>query len=82
MTDPRLIARIELLKLTSTELWDKVIEKHGMRKANILVNEESFKIVKRQLSLDTTLKIQREASLRVLAGQWYKEEVTIKEGLI
>jgi len=74
--------RDDLQGMTTSEIWDEVVAKHGIRKANILVNEASFKMIKKQLTLDVTLEIQREASIRVLAGQQGAIDISIKEGLI
>ena len=74
--------RAELDGFTVDEIWATVVEKHGIRKANILVAEAAYKMIKKQLNLDVTLEIQREASIRVLAGQHGAIEVKLKDGLL
>jgi len=74
--------REDLDGFTVDEIWATVVEKHGIRKANILVAEAAYKMIKKQLNLDVTLEIQREASIRVLAGQQGAIDIPIKEGLL
>ena len=72
--------REELTGLTVDEIWNIVVEKHGIRKANILVAEAAYKMIKKQLTLGVALEIQREAAIRVLAGQQGAIDINIKEG--
>jgi len=74
--------REELIHLSSTDVWTEVVKKHGERKANALVAEESMKIVKKHINLDKILQIQKEASIRVLCGQCSRKEITLKDGMI
>lgn len=74
--------RDDLQGMTTFEIWDEVVAKHGIRKANVLVNEASFKMIKKQLTLDITLEIQREAAIRVLTGQQGAININIKDGLL
>ena len=73
--------REDLQGMTTAEIRDEVIRKHGLRKANILISEASFKMISSQLTRDTVINICREASIRVLAGQIGSIEILIKGGL-
>ena len=75
------MTREELEGMSTEEICDKVVKKHGLRTANILINEASFKMVSAQLNRDTIMSICREASIRVLVGQIGSVKILIKEGL-
>lgn len=74
--------REELYGMTADEIWNAVIEKHGLRKANILVAEASFKMIKKQLSIDVVLSIHMEACIRVLSGQKGAKDILIEKHLL
>lgn len=78
----KVVKRADLVNLTVDEIRNVVVTKFGLRKANILMHEESYRIVKKSLTLDKILAIQKEACIRVVCGQHDRKEISILDGLI